>query len=1405
MAHLFFGQLVSTFDEEFRILYAQSQPLVIENAFAPVEDFNILQKRQFPSERTLYRDPRKFQSPEMTQSEEWARHSYDDRMGMDWRKRAIKRNDPLHGPTDIYRRYTALDPPFEQGPSRVPMLENPVFKRHSYAEGVQSRYPFLPQQGNPEPESHGRQFHRQQQPFPGPGKEADYNAYDKFWNQDYLAEPYSEPAVPQEMEPSENFDPVLNYLSSTRNVDFDQSSDKLPPAADLPFGSSYPRRLCVGQTYPCQTSPTPSNPNEEKQFFQEPNIDRKDPMVKRGLRDWRISSYLSAYDGKGDEGIPLAPPSAPDPFEEPSKPLQLPTPVIDFSTSKIPNVREFKVPAMPRASQMPSYAKNIAQEQPKKLPDEPPPAVAETKSTPTPSESSSTTGEGEKTEEAEQKEPKPSPLHREESFRRKYNAAVPRCSRLRSSLIFSSLDQQHNSQDNKTTPGQVDEESGDKTEAEQTKPAFASHVLAQRRSTAKKPFEWSSYIKSSTFDNSAADSTKPDDAKSKAEDQDASKDENSKEVQESVKLPDVEQENPSPSMPRSKPSDTERPKTEQPVQPPTSLLTSPMNVDMNDPDARLMFFKELAAKRKAAKAAEAQKSKDTALITPPSEVKESTNVKKEESGLEESTEKMAATTTAEGLPEKKGPTEDTGKAVSTGEGKSDSRSLDVSDGTNEEHSQVENDPSTTQTCEGAQTRDLTDPGVVELKSSRPAAALPVSAEPEAPQSTPAEEPQLSTPAAEHRGPSPPPTQVETTPESVSSPATGTDEGGNTCPESASHEPSSLKTSPVEAPPSSATAALDSNIQNVESINLVSSISSPLLPPEQHAGSGISLSEASALSSTAPDSGLQISPDLSPSRSGLPSTAPETISCDVTAEDSAQTVSTSSSGAQETISLVSQSDEGASQKPSSQTEAESAPADLDSAETPSAVDSSAAVNTCAAGSDTNTSSLQSDSEESLPSDEEAPKSEICSEPHVAGEECEGVESSEDDGADSTPTGLNPLPTSPSPVPDLISRTDQTQITIPAPSPADPPSEPSPAETNSPVCPELTTSAFRSDTAASPEDPPTEVLPLSQLNLTGPVPPSPSDTISNSPLTASFDPVLSPKAEKTASPLLSPSHTTSPPEQVTADSNETPVLPLTDTCSPTEPTSKVSTESDLTCKKPESVISEAESSEQPVPTENSKTDSQDEARQEPETPDTSEEKNSHTDATNTVIDNTTQESTHSAKTNDPVKQNNCSEPSEVTSVEVVPPSPQAKQPKSSQSRYHASTANVLSSSNLRDDTKLLLEQISANSQSRNEANKEAPVTDDEKEDEADKNAKREKERGMKPLHRGQPKSGQDREKLLERIQSMRKERKVYSRFEVCMHLHHCWLYILQRHSAAPVLNVSVTSTDGSLKRIQRKSGG
>uniref|UniRef100_A0A667XZB3 Scaffolding anchor of CK1 domain-containing protein n=1 Tax=Myripristis murdjan TaxID=586833 RepID=A0A667XZB3_9TELE len=453
LAHLFLGQLVSTFDEEFRILFAQSQPLIIENVLPPVEDFRQLPGRQYASDRTLlYREPRKFLPIDTSRSDEWARHSFDERMDMDRKRMPLHRQEAMHrsldqGSVDMHSKFPSqqirMDPSYEQSQSQMPfnMLDNAPFKRHSFAEGIPSRqssYPFLQQQGMPNMETQGRQLHWGQQPFPRTGPEVDYSGYEKFRGHGYQsADQYSEPCLPQELGPHDNFDPVLNYLSSTGNVEFDRVSDKVLPAPEVPFGSSHPKRLSVGLPYACQTSPSSPNPSEQKQFFQESKTDRKDPTVKQGLRNWRITSYLSAFDNAGEEDMPLPPPQTADPFEDPSNPLQRSASGTDLSVPLFSTTRE------------------------------------------------------------------------EESFRRKYNAAVQRSSRLRSSLIFSSQLEQHVAQDTKTEPDQQDEDT-DKNEDDQTKLPFASQVLGQRRSIAREPFEWRSYVKSATFDNSTKETSKDD-------------------------------------------------------------------------------------------------------------------------------------------------------------------------------------------------------------------------------------------------------------------------------------------------------------------------------------------------------------------------------------------------------------------------------------------------------------------------------------------------------------------------------------------------------------------------------------------------------------------------------------------------------------------------------------------------------------------------------------------------------------------------------------------------------------------------------------------------------------------------------------------------------------------------------
>lgn len=1626
MAHLFLGQLVSTFDEEFRILFAQSEPLVVENTFTPMEDFGLTQRRQYLCERpSPYRDSRKFLTPEVAHSEDWGRPSYDERADVDWRL-VPKRKELFRTPVDIYNRLPSqqlrVDPSFEQSPSRIPLMEGPAFKRHSYAEGAQGRYPFLSQQVVSEPENQGRPFHRQ--PYLGLGKESEYSAYDKFWNQDYqLTDQYSDPTLAQEMEPPDNFDPVLNYLSSSRNVEFDQGSDNMSAAAvDLPFSSPYPKRLTSGHLYACQKSPTPSKSAEQKPFFHEHNPDRKDPSVKRGLRDWRISSYLSAYDSKGDEGLPLEPPNASDPFEDPVTPVPPITSRIDISTHKIPNVREFKVPAVPRASQIPGYAKNTLREQPKKLLDEPSSSssslvVEETKATPSPSESSSTT-EGERPEEAEPKEHVTSRLHREDSFRRKYNTAVQRCSRLKSSLIFSSLDQ---AQDGKSTPGQNEEES-DKAEGEPTKQSFISQILGQRK-TPRQPFEWSSYInKSATFDNSATDSTKPENEKSDADDQVPSKEGSTKDPsannEESLKtlvMQQTEQIKSPPSVPRSRPVNPELP--DQPTKPTTSLLGASSYIDMNDPDARLMFFKELAAKRKAAQAAEAEKSKEgtrgeqptvkslasvkkgtaetkelsekspapvistkteedkeikeIVSIKQPMEQKHTSSGKWDESSPEEMTEDVASTATAEDpnssekgsgkrpTKQESGPKETTAKMAATGTSttapnQDESKEKDLVKHPTERHnvsaeqenlgsnestekmrdavtttkptkedkrieisfknqptdqkysiSLILNEPakymaaaaSSTKTPKDEESKEmvavkpqkleasisiknleftpeeteeeraateasskiaeeekrnvpLTQP--VEIKSTasikkeepgpkerieqtavptmaadaeegkevcikppanlqklsslkeakaasgpveqtdkmaasgaetgkckeevlseqpvkpqlesggidkendaedmagKPAAASPSTKAPEAEKTTenvqvvqPNELTNDSSVRNEEQDPKEKAERVsaeiasEQKAEAVSSPASqSTETSGQTDANDSltNTDPSANNNDEVEQTQGSTDSGMINMENNDSASTLLASaepVSPPSLPPEKPGSEFFTAPSTPNTSSDLTDSDSQIYPGHSPDIPSLPCAPTETLSPENTTLHSGKTLKTEHS--------VSSSFQAGDKKCASQTESEAARACQDSASQstspkfPSAVDSTPvrseiSLDGFGGESEPNTASPESienteiaESRDSDVSHKTLPKSENTF-LQVTAEGSENLGVSVEGRADGTPLNLNP------------SKADQS------PSTAELKCEDFPEEAQPHVVPD---SATNDITSSSPQDPPIPALPSTEANLTGPVSLSRNETGSCLSPPQSAEPVLSPEAKEAPSQSRSPSHVASLPDQVSTDLKKSPVLPSPDLCGPIEPTSKVPPSSELPCEIPEAVISENQTSEPPANV------SQAEISHDPEMPGTPEEKNETTDATkNTSI------------SNGQVQKNN-PEPQEVTPGNAVPPQPKVS--KSGQSRYQSSTANVISSSNLRDDTKLLLEQISASSQSRSEASKDSSVTDDEKEDEADKNAKR-KEKGFRSFNRGQPKSNQERDKVLEKIQCMRKERKVFSRFEV-----------------------------------------
>lgn len=98
-------------------------------------------------------------------------------------------------------------------------------------------------------------------------------------------------------------------------------------------------------------------------------------------------------------------------------------------------------------------------------------------------------------------------------------------------------------------------------------------------------------------------------------------------------------------------------------------------------------------------------------------------------------------------------------------------------------------------------------------------------------------------------------------------------------------------------------------------------------------------------------------------------------------------------------------------------------------------------------------------------------------------------------------------------------------------------------------------------------------------------------------------------------------------------------------------------------------------------------------------------------------------------------------------------------SSPSRYQSASNTVIFSSNLRDDTKVILEQISANSQ-KNRAEESGGDRDG---DGGEKSFERHNSVKMSRFLRPHG-NIQEREGLLKRIESLRKEKKVYSRFEV-----------------------------------------
>lgn len=418
IAHIFQGELVASFDEEFRILFAQSEPLVPPaNVLAKAE--NTFAMTPFGANMPFF--PKK--PPLMFQRDDNLFPSFMDRVDPDrYFLSNFRRDDMLRHTVEgsamrMYKKVemenSQMDP--VRGFLRSKQLELDAFKRHSFAEGTFENFASSKQyarqmfmnnmdefkiQSSHFQKDQFYQYQFEHPHFPGRSQglfERIRGARPGF-NE---LEDYGEGPRYPELEsnfPQEGFPLRLDYVPSNSSREVRHGSDQLNPAGNGPMGMML-RRQNIGQKFICQTSPTQKQSLEQRLFLQDKDEDQdedKNTQENRtGLRNWRISSYLSAYQSEPEEGLPM-------PMESEAYNDVLGDTLTKHPTDLLP---AFKSPVS-------FNSKSLGIESAKEFAD---PDRA-----------------GEET-----------PITKQDAFRSRINPLIQRSSRLRSSLIFSAakLDQ----------------------------------------------------------------------------------------------------------------------------------------------------------------------------------------------------------------------------------------------------------------------------------------------------------------------------------------------------------------------------------------------------------------------------------------------------------------------------------------------------------------------------------------------------------------------------------------------------------------------------------------------------------------------------------------------------------------------------------------------------------------------------------------------------------------------------------------------------------------------------------------------------------------------------------------------------------------------------------------------------
>ncbi|XP_072227251.1 protein FAM83H isoform X2 [Leuresthes tenuis] len=602
IAHLFLGELVSTFDEEFRILFAQSEPLVIDpssGALAvPDPSTSSYLNTSIGLKRTQsLRNPSSYRrQPEIPSAFPYGDSDRNPAL-------PFRRNDPFRHTIEpgagitigkySQQQFRVQQSFLEQGRSIVSRqmeMSASAYNRHSYAEGTQENYMASRQymkhrvmNNLEETDFHRENIQNSSYYTEGPGPGSGHGHYDRLRGRPphLPIDQYSNSSFRSDLEvPPGSYG--RNNFSSEDLVGLDGL--QAPPLAGRYGGGSSHKRPTIGQAYACQKSPTQLHLPDKKQFHKESDHgDDQDSSIKQGLRSWRINSYLSTYEDSGEEG--LAQPMGSDAFDDPP-PSQQPT-MTDSSAVRFGIKETPMAPPKPRPDILTRrFGKPNIPERSNK--DSAPPtnkdpllsfsdfksSILDKKDRDEEMEKERNRERGTTSEMGEEESPDLF-LSRHESFRSRINPLLQRSSRLRSSLIFSSSKGEvHSGSLGLTVATEQDEE----LDAVRTS-SIVSQMLENRRSWSREPFEWRKQAEEKD--------KKEKEEKEKREEEKKKEEEKRKEIR-------LKDENKAKEEPQNTNKEV---KTTQSVG--NSEVISSKN--MNDPASRLQYFSDLAAKRKASK------------------------------------------------------------------------------------------------------------------------------------------------------------------------------------------------------------------------------------------------------------------------------------------------------------------------------------------------------------------------------------------------------------------------------------------------------------------------------------------------------------------------------------------------------------------------------------------------------------------------------------------------------------------------------------------------------------------------------------------------------------------------------------------------------------------------------------